>query len=230
MRTICCFMEQTSDKFNEFVEKYDNDSYIHLYTDIINSCEENMFYCLGELYNIILQAEDELWFVTDVPDLYNIVMKLYDTVFEDIIVMESENDKNFASDFDLKELIEFEINVQSDTLYKKYMSKLFELSDLQNKQDIMIFSCELIDLPIENDYKKKMLFYHFTKLLFEYTKETAGTYYKLCLLSILMKLGGKAEDTNNYFELVRSAEDITEDNKYFAWNQFKAISLRNFAV
>ena len=230
MRTICCFMEQTSDKFNEFIEKHDNDSYIHLYTDIINSCEDNMFYCLGELYNIILQADDELWFVTDVPNLYNIVMKLYDTVFEDIIVMESENDKNFASDFDLKELIEFEINVQSDTLYKKYMSKLFELSDLQNKQDIMIFSCELIDLPIENDYKKKMLFYHFTKLLFEYTKETAGTYYKLCLLSILMKLGKKAEYTNNYFELVRTAEDITEDNKYFAWNQFKAISLRNFAV
>ncbi len=230
MRTICCFMEQTSDKFNEFIEKHDNDSYIHLYTDIINSCEDNMFYCLGELYNIILQADDELWFVTDVPNLYNIVMKLYDTVFEDIIVMESENDKNFASDFDLKELIEFEINVQSDTLYKKYMSKLFELSDLQNKQDIMIFSCELIDLPIENDYKGKMFFYHFTKLLFEYTKETAGTYYKLCLLSILMKLGGKAEDTNNYFELVRTAEDITEDNKYFAWNQFKAISFRNMAA
>ena len=167
MRTICCFMEKTSDKFNEFIEKHDNDSYIQLYTDIINSCEDNMFYCLGELYNIILQAEDELWFVTDVPDLYNIVMKLYDTVFEDIIVMESENDKNFASDFDLKELIEFEINMQSDMTYRQYMSRMFELSDLQNKQDIMIFSCELMELSVENDYKRKMILYHFTKMVFE---------------------------------------------------------------
>ena len=230
MRTICCFMEKTSDKFNEFIEKHDNDSYIHLYTDIINSCEDNMFYCLGELYNIILQAEDELWFVTDVPDLYNIVVELYDTVFEDIIVMESENDKNFASDFDLKELIEFEINMQSDMTYRQYMSRMFELSDLQNKQDILLFSCELMELSVENDYKRKMILYHFTKMVFEYTKETACTYYKLCLLSILMKLGGKAKDTNNYFELVKTAEDITEENKYFAWNQFKAISLRNLAV
>lgn len=228
MRTICCFMEKESEELQEFIQKYDSDSYIHLYTDIIESCERNIFYCLGELYNIILQSEAELWFITDISELYSTIIELYDTVFENIVFIESKNVKNFDTVFDIRELIDYEINVQTDENNRQYMSKIFDLRD-SNVNELFKFLYELQDLQIENDYRKRLIWCHFVKLLLEYRKDNINIDYKQCLLSILMKFSNKAKYTTEFFKTFQVSSEMTEDNKYFAWNQFKRISLRKLA-
>ncbi len=225
MRTICCFMEKTGDSLEELIARYDADSYIHLYTDIIDSCEGNIFYCLGELYNIILQSEAELWFVTDIPDLYSTIVELYDTVFEKITFIENTNSRCFGEELNIRELIDYEINVQNSIMSSQYMKKLTELTGA-DKNALIQFLYEFKDLQFENDYKKKILWCHFIELLLKYTDKDSSTDYKLCLLSILMKFANKAKYTTEFFKAVQISSDMTEDNKYFAWNQFKRISLK----
>lgn len=221
-------MEKTGDRLESLIAKYDADSYIHLYTDIIDSCEGNIFYCLGELYNIIMQSEAELWFVTDIPDLYSIIVELYDTVFEKITFIENSNDRCFGEELDIRELIDYEINVQTSIMSSQYMKRLMELASA-DRNKLIEFLYKFKDLQLENDYKKKLLWCHFIKLLLKYTDKNASTDYKLCLLSILMKFADKSKYTNEFFDTIKTASDMTEDNKYFAWNQFKRISLRNLA-
>ena len=76
MKKIFAMIEKNDDVVNDFLVQYDAEFEIHVYTPIIESCEDSLFYCLGNMISLFWEGEGECWIVTDVEEVYWLANKL----------------------------------------------------------------------------------------------------------------------------------------------------------
>ena len=76
MRTIYCLTEKESDELDDIIKKYDEDSMIHLYSQIIDSYNGDMTRCIVDLYYCGIDT-DECMIVTDVKELYDVLIQYF---------------------------------------------------------------------------------------------------------------------------------------------------------
>ena len=199
MQTIYCFVEEQSEKLNEFINLHDNDSVIHVYSSIIESCEGSLYFCLGELINEYLHTGGKIWFVTDVKSLVDIAKKLCKSLFENIIYIEEETDKDSADKFirekkdfneglETAELIEYEIMIQPNKTASVYMKKILDFKRNTDYKEIFGFVAKLENINIEGDEKQKALWVHYCKLLLHEigSENFAENYFCYNLLMLLL--------------------------------------------
>ncbi len=238
-KIIYCYIEEQKNGLDEFLLEYDNESIIHIVPCVVESCEGQLLYCLCDIITNYIEAvkkeEIEIWFVTDVKSLYNIVEKLYYSLFEKVIFIEQENDKEFINGFDIEELAIYFLSVQKSILNVSFMRKLWSLENCGNIEEFTNFLYEMDRLDIKSDRFLIRYWKCFCEILLYRLEHTTinfenGFYYKLAIYSILMVLSRNAVYTNKYLlEVLRNSE-VKTGNMYFVWYQFKRMSLKKLIV
>ena len=237
-KTIYCYVEEQKNKFNEFLLEYDNDSVIHIVPSVVKSCEGKLLYCLCDIITNYIEAakkeETEFWFVTDVESLYNIVEKLYYSLFEKVIFIEQENDKEFDNGLEIEELANYFLSVQRSMLNVSFMRKLWSLENCENIEEFTSFLYEMDRLDIKSDRFLARYWNCFCEILLyglEYTNSVEKCfYYKLTIYSILMVLSRNATYTNKYLLEILGSSKVKTENMYFVWYQLKRMSLKKIIV
>lgn len=230
--TIYCYCEEEKNTLETFVTEHDNNSIIHIFSSVIESCEGNLFYCLGDIINNYVENTDEkIWFVTDIKALFEIVKKLYSFLFEEIIYIEQDNKKEFNENFDINELVNYFLDIQKSRLNALFMRNLWQLRNSTDLQSHTKFLYKLTDIEINKDKKLVKLWCCFCNLIL-YMIDNDNIqkdyfYFRLSVYSILMLLSKKVSYTNQFIDTVMSWRSANEENLYFVWNQFKRMTLRN---
>ena len=236
-KVVYCYVEEQKDELDSLIAKYNDESVIHIVPSVIESCESKYIYCLCDIITNYIEAskeEDiEILFITDVKDLYSIVKKLYSVIFNDIIYIEQGNTKKFNNGLEMDEFINYFLSVQRSMLNASFMRQLWELKDCVNIDNFANFLYELDKLYIEKDSYLDKIWCCFCEILLyelgEDVLESKYVYYKLAAGSILMKLLKNPDYTNAYLEnVINNIEN--PGNMYFAWNQFKYMSLKKRAA
>lgn len=230
-QTIYCYLEEQRDVLDIFLEEYNNNSIIHLFSSVVESCEGNLFYCLGDIVNNYIQEGDnKIWFVTDIKSLYDIVKKLYFFLFEKIIYIEQDNKKEFSRKFDINKLISYFLDIQKSKLNALFMRSLWKLKDNIDLNSYIEFLYKLDKAEIDKNRKLVSIWCCFCNLMIYEINidntEKKYFYFKLTIYSIVMLLSKNAKYTNKFINVVISYKDIKEENLYFIWNQFKRMSLK----
>lgn len=224
-QTIFCYVEKQDDALDKFVAKYSNDSMINILLSIIDSCEGEIYYCLCYIINNYMKSDKNNWFATDIKGLYEIVKELFSFLFEKIIYIEQGNKREFSSNFDIKMLINYFINLQIDKNYVFYMKELYALKENRNIDDIFEFLNNFAKLKIKKEEKTTDLWCCFCELLLYDIKNSKSIekygYYKLILYSILMEFGKNVNYTNAYLNEVLTNSELDLENMYFAYHQLK---------
>jgi len=236
-QTIYCYVEEKKKVLEEFISRYNESSIIHMVTSVVESCEKRLLYCLCDIITNYIEMDKEpdkdIWFVTDIKGLYNIVKRLYSFIFEKIIYLEQDNVKEFDEELEIDEFIKYFLNIQWG-ISSSLMKRLWYLRYSNRVNDYVKF---LHDLQVSGVEKEKplagiwcclceILSYEFEHK--DFMKDCID--YKLSVYSVLMLLGKKAEYTNMYLETTLDGNGVKADNLYFVWNQFKRISFKNLAV
>lgn len=234
-QTIYCYFEEQKDGLNVFVTEHDNDSIIHVFLSVIESCEGNLFYCLGDIVNNYINETDEkIWFATDIKSLFDIVKKLYSSLFEKIIYIEQDNEKEFNKEININELVSYFLDIQKSKLNVLFMRNLLKLNDSMDLDNYTKFFYDMDNIEIQKDSKiAKIWCCLCIILLYEMdckNPEKGTFYFRITLYSILMKLSENVSYTNAYISTVMLYDKVNEENLYFVWNQFKRISLKGMAV
>lgn len=233
MQIIYCFVEEQGKELQDFIEKYDESNILHIYSSVIDSCEGDLFYCIGEIINNCMPSTEKLWLVTDVKRLYDIAERLCNSLFDKIIYIEQNVDNMFKEEFDVTGIIEYFLNIQKSKLQVILMRKLWMLKD-SSLQEMVQFLYEMTKMNIEKDKYAVKIWCCFCELLLyeieNIVSEENRTYYKISLYSILMHFSEEPQYTNGYLSEILLSNDISADNMYFVWNQFKRISLKGLAV
>ena len=231
-QVIYCYVEEQNASLDELISKYDESSVIHIVTSVVESCEGKLLYCLCDILTNYIEAskeqDDGFWFVTDVKGLYNIVEKLFSSLFEEIIYIGGNNNIEFDNSLEADQLASYFINIQRSKLNASFMRKLWNLKDSGNIEDYMEFLYELGDFGIEKEQILTKLWCCLCKILIYFPDNPFN--YKLALYSILMVVGKKADYTNAYLHELLEDSGIKAENMYFVWNQFKRMSLKKLAV
>ncbi len=237
-KIIYCYIEKQDYVLNEFILKYDTESIIHVVPDIIDSCESRLFYCLCDIVTNYIESskeqEKEFWFVTDVEELYIIVQKLYPMLFEKIIYIEQKINKKFMDGFEVEEFITYFLDIQRSKLQALFMKRLWALKDCRDINEFTNFLYELNELDIKNESSLSKLWCCFCGILL-YELECSNLKrdcfnYKLSLYSILMVLEREPVYINIYLSEVLENKELTAENIYFVWYQYKRIFLKKIAV
>jgi len=225
---IYCYVEEQGRELNKFVEGHNNESLIRIYYSVIEECEENIFYCLCDILNKYMQADKKLWFVTDIKNLYEIVKKLYPFIFEEIIYIEQENNKEFKGNLEIDSLITYLINMQKKDLYSSLIKRMYHLKESTTPADFFKFLLELATIGIEEDKKNVGLWCCICKtLLYELEKNVTDKeylYYKLTLYSIIMRISKDVSYTNLYLSKIMECEKVNNENIYFVYQHIKRLS------
>lgn len=234
-QTIYCYFEEQKDGLDAFVAEHDNDSIIHVFPSVIESCERNLFYCLGDIVNnYINEADEKIWFVTDIKSLFDIVKKLYSSLFEKIIYIEQGNEKEFNKEININELVSYFLDIQKSKLNVLFMRNLLKLKDSMDLDNYTKFFYDIDNIEIQKDSKiAKIWCCLCIILLYEMDSknpEKETFYFRITLYSILMKLSENVSYTNAYINIVMLYDKVNEENLYFVWNQFKAISWKGMAA
>ncbi len=237
-QVIYCYVEEQNASLDEFISKYDESSIIHIVTSVVESCEGQLLYCLCDILTNYIEASKEqdsgFWFVTDVKGLYNIVEKLFSSLFEEIIYVGKGNSAEFDSGLETDQLASYFINIQRSKLNASFMRKLWNLKSNGSIENFMEFLYELGDFGIEKEQILTKLWCCFCEILVYETECNNSAYadfnYKLAVYSILMVLGKKASYINAYLNEVLENSKTKAGSMYFVWNQFKRMSLKKLAV
>lgn len=233
-QTIYCYLEEQKDALKTFLTQHNNDSIIHLFLSVTESCEKNLFYCLGDIINnCIEETDDKIWFATDIKSLYDIVQKLYAPLFEKIIYIEQGNKNKFDKSFDINELTSYFLDIQKSKLNSLFMRNLWKLKDSEDLDSYTKFLYELKEIGIDKDKKLVKMWCCFCNLMIygiDDNTEKKYFYFKLTIYSILMLLDKNISYTNKFITAVMSYENINEENLYFVWNQFKRMSLKHMVI
>jgi len=229
-QTIYCYFEEQKDGLDKFISEHDNDSVIHVFSSVIESCEGNLFYCLGDIINnYIEKPQENVWFVTDIKFLFDIVKKLYPFLFEEIIYIEQGNKKEFNKELDINALASYFLDIQKSKLNVIFMRRLLELKDSRELKDYSKFLYEFDKIEINNDGHIKDLWCCFCAMLLygnDNSTQKDYFYFRLAVYSILMNFSQDAYYTNAYINEVISCSNINEESLYFVWNQFKRASFK----
>jgi len=222
---IYCYIQEQKETLNLFIDKYNNDSIIHIFTSVIDSCEGNLFYCLGDIINNCVKTDGKLWFVTDIKFLYNIVQKLCGSFFEQVIYLEQGNKKEFDGQLDVKSLIDYVISIQSDKDQKVFMHRLLDLKDCNDVTEFDAFLYDLRNAGIKNIEYLVPVWCSFCEILLYGLESNNSTEnnikYKLTIYSILMSIIKNVNYTNAYLNEVLSDKSVNAENLYFVWSHFK---------
>ncbi len=231
---IYCYVQEQKDRLNEFVENHNNDSLIHIYFSVIEECEGKLLYALCDIANKCISQDKMLWFVTDIKELYDIIKQLYSALFEKIIYIEQNNDKEFNSGLEIGKLVSYFLSLQEKFPYYMLMKKLCTLKNSKDINDFTKFLYQLSNAGIENNNKLTNLWICLCELLaYEFRNNDFNkkcSYYNLTVYSILMSITGSANYTNLYLNEILADVNINIENLYFVWQQFKRISIRKGAV
>ncbi len=237
-QVIYCYVEEQNASLDEFISKYDESSIIHIVTSVVESCEGQLLYCLCDILTNYIESSKEqdsgFWFVTDVKGLYDIVEKLFPSLFEEIIYVGKGNSAEFDSGLETDQLASYFINIQRSKLNASFMRKLWNLKSNGSIENFMEFLYELGDFGIEKEQILTKLWCCFCEILVYETEcnnsADADFNYKLAVYSILMVLGKKASYINAYLNEVLENSKTKAGSMYFVWNQFKRMSLKKLAV
>ncbi len=237
-QVIYCYVEEQNASLDEFISKYDESSIIHIVTSVVESCEGQLLYCLCDILTNYIEASKEqdsgFWFVTDVKGLYDIVEKLFPSLFEEIIYVGKGNSAEFDNGLETDQLASYFINIQRSKLNASFMRKLWNLKSNGSIENFMEFLYELGDFGIEKEQILTKLWCCFCEILVYETEcnnsAAADFNYKLAVYSILMVLGKKASYINAYLNEVLENSKTKAESMYFVWNQFKRMSLKKLAV
>lgn len=237
-KTIYCYVEEQKNGLDKFLLEYDNESIIHIVPSVVESCEGKLLYCLCDIITNYIESakkeETEIWFVTDVKSLYNIVEKLYYSLFGKIIFIEQENNKEFANRLEIEEFANYFLSIQRSMLNVSFMKKLWSMKNCENIEEFTSFLYELDRLDIKSDRFLVRYWNCFCEILLyelEYTINVERCfYYKLAIYSILMVLSRNATYTNKYLLEVLRSNKVKTGNMYFVWYQLKRMSLKKLIV
>ena len=76
-------MEKIDEQNKEYINKLDNEeSEIYIYDSIIESCDKNLFYLSGELFQIFCENKSKCSIITDVKDIFELVTEVFYPLFE----------------------------------------------------------------------------------------------------------------------------------------------------
>ena len=237
-QVIYCYVEEQNASLDEIISKYYESSIIHIVTSVVESCEGQLLYCLCDILTNYIEASKEqdsgFWFVTDVKGLYDIVEKLFSSLFEEIIYVGKGNNTEFDNGLETDQLASYFINIQRSKLNASFMRKLWNLKSNGSIENFMEFLYELGDFGIEKEQILTRLWCCFCEILVYETEcnnsADADFNYKLAVYSILMVLGKKASYINAYLNEVLENSKTKAGSMYFVWNQFKRMSLKKLAV
>lgn len=229
MRTIYCFVENEEQKWNTFYEEHEKDM-IHVYSSVIESCEDNLFYCFGELFSIFMSQEEKCVFVTDVRKIYGLANILCTPFFEEILFVDSGNTVDFSAELSIKDLIEFELMSIADEKLRRLAITFLKLSKAGKFQDMVELSDALGDkLSSENNSKSADIIAHFCRALnylSDRKEHILSKEFYVFNQSLLMRTEQNVQNTNRYLECVLEDERYKGNNYYFIWNQIKALRFR----
>ncbi len=235
---IYCYVEEQKDELGEFISKYNDENIIHIVSSVIESCEGKLLYCLCDIITNYIETSKEqesgFYFITDIKCLYNIVKKFYSALFEDIIYISQENNKEFDGGLETDEFINYFLNIQRSKLHSSFMRQLWKLKNCQDKNSFMKFLYELEGLGIEKEnYLKKLWHCLGEILLYEagHTEVKNNCFiYKLAIYSILMRLDKSVDYTNIYLSEILKSDEVNAENMYFVYHQFKRIFFTRQAI
>ena len=128
-------MEKESKGLDEIIEKYDDDSMIHLYSQIIDSYGGDMTRCIMDLYYCGIDNE-KCMVVTDIKELYDILMQFFNILFEEIIYIDEDNN-SFKNEFNKSLFISSLADSNSEKLEDRFVSTYI---DMKNIIDFVVFN------------------------------------------------------------------------------------------
>lgn len=233
-KIIYCYVGEQGNVLDGLIAKYNDESIIHIVPSVIESCESKLIYCLCDIITNFIEdskeADKEFLFVTDIEDLYNIVKKLYSSIFYEIIYIEQGNTKKFDNELEVDELVNYFLSIQRSALNTSFMRKLWDLKDCGDIDKFTSFLYELDRLDIKNDRFLVSQWCCLCEILLyglgDNILQEKYTNYKLALYSILMVLSKKTYYANIFLREVLESNNIQADNMYFAWYQFKRMGLK----
>ncbi len=237
-KIVYCYVEEQKDALDGLIAKYNDESVIHIVSQVIESCESRLLYCLCDIITNFIEAskeaETEFLFVTDAEDLYNMVNKLYSAIFNEIIYIEQGNTKKFDNRLETGELVNYFLSIQRSVLNASFMKQLLDLKDCRDIDKFTSFLYELDRLEIKKDKFLITQWCCFCEILLyglgDNITEDRYINYKLAVYSILMVLSNKPCYSNAYLKEVLESNNIQADNMYFAWYQFKRMVLKKIIV
>ena len=236
-KIVYCYVEKQEAELDKLIDKYNDESIIHIVSSVVESCESKLIYCLCDIITNYMEdnkkENKEFLFVTDVEDLYNIVKKLYSAIFNNIIYIEQGNIKKFNNGLEMDEFINYFLSVQRSVLNASFMRQLWELKICTNIDKFAGFFYEIDKLYITKDNSLIKSWCCFCEILLyglrENDLDSKYVNYKLAIYSILMKLVKNPDYTNAYLnEVIKNIDN--PGNMYFVWNQFKYMSLKKRAA
>ncbi len=139
------------------MQRDDAEHEIHLYTQIAESCEYNLFYCMGEVTNLFINAEDKGVFVTNVPQIYAYVQQLYHSYYDEVRLFGQDNVGLFQNDIDYEGLLSFEMSVLLDEVQQVAFWKIFQLRDSDDRMAMYDVIQELEQVLEIADWKQKAI-------------------------------------------------------------------------
>lgn len=221
-KIIYCYVEEQKDGLNEFIERNNSNSLVRILLSIIDSCEGKIYYCLCHIINNYMKVDKKLWFATDIKSLYEVVKEFFSFLFEKIVYIEQENNREFEKSFEIRNLINYFIGIQDNKQQASLMKELWKLKKNGDIDNIAKFLDNLKETKVE---KQAGLWCCFCELLLYEINNTCFEekyfYYKLTLYSILMKLSAKAYYTNAYLNEILTNKEIKTENTYFVYHQLK---------
>lgn len=224
-------MEKMDDQNKEYINNLDNEeSEIYIYDSIIESCDGNLFYLSGELFQIFCENDSKCSIVTDVEDIFKLVNEIFYPCFEDIKYIDRSCDKKFNKVINYIEILEFESQIFENGSERKNVKLILESLEKIDKERYLKL-CNIIDDGIILRDKKKLQFYiHLCKSLLCGSKEkqiSMNISVMLYLKSMLMQLEKSVENTNEFLSCF--IYYFIKDNAYcyFVWNQIKRAKLLN---
>lgn len=222
-------MEKIDEQNKEYINKLDNEeSEIYIYDSIIESCDKNLFYLSGELFQIFCENKSKCSIITDVKDIFELVTEVFYPLFEDIKYIEDGNEKKFNSFISYKEILEFESQIFQNGCERENVSLILDSLEELDKEKYLELCNDIDAENILKDEKKVQFYIHICKCLFCGIRKNTismNVSIMLYLKSMLMQLEKKAENTNEFLKCFIYYFIENSDECYFIWNQLKRARL-----
>jgi len=224
---IYCYVQEQGNDLERIVKKHSKDSLINIYFSVVDECEGKILYCLCDIIDKYMQSDKKSIFITDIKLLYDIMQNLFLNSFEEIIYIEQGCTKSFNDKLDIEMFIYYFLNIKCCKQYVPYMKELIQLRYSNNLNDYFRVMLQINKTNIKNEKHLNRLWICFCEVLvYELKYESKGEknfYYELSLYSILMDLCDNSYYVNKYLKEVIKNTEISYENMYFIWNQFKGI-------
>lgn len=227
MKKIYGLIEKNDNVVDNFWVQYDSDFEIHVYSPLIEICENSLFYCFRYMLSLFWEEENRSWIVTDVKEVYQLANKLCSSLFEKIVYIDHNVETSFAKKLDARELLFFDYKMIKDIKMRVVLQKFVNKISFFDAEIYNAFVSDIERFAEQWDDKLTAFFAHICSLLLYMDEEGSMciyALYRLYLLAMLMKLEYLPEHTNAYLAEVLKIDGFKEENYYFVYNQFKRAS------